>query len=108
MKYNYSKPPYKKKTGIPQGYGWTDMNDLKGAELEEKYKAILEKLGGEPGILGKIFFQANNKISNASILYRIVQILQIFSKSATKEEVIEAENRFKEKLGSRVFGLNAN
>lgn len=35
-------------------------------------------------------------------------ILQIFSKSATKEEVIEVENRFKEKLGSRVFGLNAN
>ncbi len=51
------------------------MNDLKGAELDEKYKAILEKLGGDQGILGKIFFQANNKISNASILYRIVQMI---------------------------------
>ena len=93
MSDEYSKPPYKKKTGIPQGYGWTDMNDLKGAELEEKYKAILEKLGGEPGILGKIFFQANNKISNASILFRIVQMIDkekwVSMSSDVKGEIYE-------------------
>ena len=93
MSDEYSKPPYKKETGIPQGYGWTDMNDLKGAELEEKYKAILEKLGGEPGILGKIFFQANNKISNASILFRIVQMIDkekwVSMSSDVKGEIYE-------------------
>lgn len=75
MSDEYSKPPYKKDTGIPAGYTWTDMNTLKGAELEEKYKSILEELGKKPGILGKIFKQATNKISNAAILYRVVQMI---------------------------------
>ena len=75
MSDEYSKPPYKKDTGIPAGYTWTDMNTLKGAELEEKYKSILEELAKKPGILGKIFKQATNKISNAAILYRVVQMI---------------------------------
>ena len=45
MSDEYAKPPYKRPTGIPAGCGWADMNDLRGAELEEKYKAILESLG---------------------------------------------------------------
>lgn len=35
-------------------------------------------------------------------------ILQIFSKTATDDEIIKTESLFKEKLGSRVFGLNDN
>lgn len=35
MSDEYAKPPYQRKTGIPSGYGWSDMCDLKGAELEE-------------------------------------------------------------------------
>ena len=34
MSDEYSKPPYNKHTGIPDGYTWSDMNTLKGAELE--------------------------------------------------------------------------
>ena len=29
MSDEYSKPPYKKETGIPAGYTWADMNTLK-------------------------------------------------------------------------------
>ncbi|MBQ7490335.1 MAG: type I restriction-modification system subunit M N-terminal domain-containing protein, partial [Bacteroidales bacterium] len=65
MSDEYAKPPYKKETGIPAGYTWSDMNALTGAELEAKYKAILEKLGGQGGILGQIFKGAINKVSNA-------------------------------------------
>ena len=36
MSDEYSKPPYKRETGIPAGYTWADMNTLKGAELEEQ------------------------------------------------------------------------
>lgn len=75
MADEYAKPPYKRETGIPAGYAWADMNTLKGAELEEQYKATLEKLGEQGGILGKIFKGAVNKISNAAILYRIVQMI---------------------------------
>ena len=68
MSDEYSKPPYKRNTGIPTGYAWSDMNMLKGAELEDQYKATLEKLGEQGGILGQIFKGAVNRISNAAIL----------------------------------------
>ncbi len=75
MSDEYSKPPYQRETGIPAGCGWSDMNTLKGAELESKYKSILETLEEQGGALGKIFQGAVNKISNAAILYRIVQMI---------------------------------
>ena len=75
MSDEYSRPPYKRETGIPKGYSWADMNTLKGAELENQYRATLERLGEEGGILGQIFKGAVNKISNVSILYRVVQMI---------------------------------
>ena len=75
MSDEYSNPPYKRETGIPVGYTWADMNGLTGAELENQYKATLEKLGEQPGILGQIFKGAINKINNVAILYRVVQMI---------------------------------
>ena len=34
MANEYSKPPYKRDSGIPEGFTWADMSDLKGVELE--------------------------------------------------------------------------
>lgn len=93
MSDEYSRPPYKRETGIPAGYTWSDMRTLKGAELEEKYKAILEELGKQGGILGKIFKGATNKISNAAILYRVVQMIDsekwVAMSSDVKGEIYE-------------------
>ena len=93
MSDEYSKPPYKKITGIPEGYTWSDMNTLKGAELEEQYKKTLETLAKEGGILGQIFSQASNKISNAAILFRIVQMIDkekwVSMSSDVKGEIYE-------------------
>ena len=93
MSDEYSRPPYQKETGIPEGYTWSDMNMLKGAELEEQYKATLEKLGEQSGILGKIFKGATNKISNAAILYRVVQMIDgekwVSMSSDVKGEIYE-------------------
>lgn len=93
MSDEYSKPPYKRDTGIPAGYTWADMNMLKGAELEDQYKNTLEKLGEQDGILGKIFKGATNKISNAAILYRIVQMIDtekwVSMSSDVKGEIYE-------------------
>lgn len=93
MSEEYARPPYNKQTGIPEGYGWSDMNTLKGAELEEKYKAILEKLGQQPGLLGQIFKGATNKISNAAILFRVVQMIDgekwVSMSSDVKGEIYE-------------------
>ena len=93
MSDEYSKPPYKKETGIPVGYTWQDMNSLKGAELEDQYKKTLEKLGEQSGLLGMIFKGAINKISNAAILYRIVQMIDkekwVSMSSDVKGEIYE-------------------
>lgn len=75
MADEYSRPPYNRDTGIPEGYKWKDLNTLKGAELEEQYKNTLETLGEKTGMLGQIFKGATNKINNAAILYRIVQMI---------------------------------
>ena len=93
MSDEYSKKPYEKETGIPTGYTWSDMNTLKGAELEDQYKKTLEELAKQGGILGKIFYQASNKISNAAILYRIVQMIDkekwVSMSSDVKGEIYE-------------------
>ena len=93
MSDEYSRPPYKKDSGIPTGCTWSDMNTLKGAELEEQYKRTLETLASEGGILGQIFSQASNKISNAAILYRIVQMIDkekwVSMSSDVKGEIYE-------------------
>lgn len=93
MSDEYSQKPYNKETGIPVGYTWSDMNTLKGAELEEQYKKTLEELAKQGGVLGKIFYQASNKISNAAILYRIVQMIDkekwVSMSSDVKGEIYE-------------------
>lgn len=66
---------YRRETGIPDGYTWSDMNGLTGAELEKQYISTLENLGEQPGILGQIFKGAINKINNVAILYRVVQMI---------------------------------
>ena len=50
MSDEYAKPPYNRQTGIPDGYGWSDMNTLTGSALEEQYKKTLEKLGEQGGL----------------------------------------------------------
>ena len=69
------------------------MNTLKGAELEDKCKSRLEKLGEQGGILGKNFKGATNKINNAAILYRIVQMIDkekwVSMSSDVKGEIYE-------------------
>ena len=75
MADEYSKPPYNRDSGIPDGCTWQDMRSLKGTELEDKYKSILETLGKQSGLLGSIFFQSANKISKAAILKRVVDMI---------------------------------
>lgn len=93
MADEYSRPPYNRDTGIPEGYKWKDLNTLKGAELEEQYKNTLETLGEKTGMLGQIFKGATNKITNAAILYRIVQMINnekwVAMSSDVKGEIYE-------------------
>ncbi len=75
MADEYSKPPYKRKVGVPARYAWPVMRPLKGAELEVHYVEALRALGTEKGMLGQIFTKAQNKIQDPAKLARLIEMV---------------------------------
>jgi type I restriction-modification system DNA methylase subunit len=75
MADEYSKPPYSRDTHIPKKYDWSSLTNKTGAELEAHYIEVLQKLGEEKGMLGQIFFKAQNKIQDPAKLYKLIQMI---------------------------------
>ena len=49
-------------SSIPNGYKWSDLVELNGTDLVEKYEDILDELSKDDGLIGTIFTKATNKI----------------------------------------------
>jgi len=75
MADEYAQEPYNRDTHIPKGHDWASLRGKSGEPLEAHYLAILHKLGTEPGMLGAIFFKAQNKIQDPAKLARLVQLI---------------------------------
>ena len=75
MAHEYAQEPYLRDTHIPAGYDWPHLKSRVGEPLEAQYLATLHKLGAEPGMLGAIFFKAQNKIQDPAKLSRLVQLI---------------------------------
>lgn len=75
LAHEYAQEPYKRDTHVPKGYGWTELKSKVGEPLEAQYLKTLHKLGNEPGMLGAIFFKAQNKIQDPAKLSRLVQLI---------------------------------
>lgn len=76
MADEYSKPPYSRDTHIQEKYNWKSLLNKTGAELEAHYIDILNTLGKDAkGMLGQIYFKAQNKIQNPSMLYKVIQLI---------------------------------
>jgi len=75
LAHEYTQPPYSRPTQIPQGHDWASLRSKTGEPLEAHYLATLHKLGNEPGMLGAIFFKAQNKIQDPAKLARLVQMI---------------------------------
>lgn len=75
LAHEYAAPPYNRNTHIPTGYDWPSLRSKVGEPLEAHYLAALHKLSQEPGILGAIFFKAQNKIQDPAKLSRLVQLI---------------------------------
>ncbi|PAW79260.1 MAG: DNA methyltransferase [Verrucomicrobia bacterium Tous-C9LFEB] len=67
-----SRPPFKKPSPIPKGFGWDVLITLDGDDLETHYRHTLEELGKRPGMLGVIFRKAQNKIQDPAKLRRLI------------------------------------
>jgi type I restriction enzyme M protein len=70
-----TKPPFNKKSIIPQGLDWPSLQKKEGDELEVHYRHILESLGKEKGMLGVIFRKSQNKIQDPAKLRRLVNLI---------------------------------
>lgn len=75
MADEYSKPPYNRKINIPKDLNWESLQNKTGAELEIHYVTILNQLGKEKGMIGEIFFKAQNKIQDPAKLYKLIQMI---------------------------------
>lgn len=75
MADEYARPPYSRRVGIPDGFGWPDLCRLTGAALEGHYVETLRTLGNRPGMLGQIFAKAQNRIQDPAKLARLVAMI---------------------------------
>lgn len=75
MADEYSKPPYNRDIQIPKKLNWESLKGISGAELEVQYIKILNELGKEKGMIGEIFFKAQNKIQDPAKLYKLIQLI---------------------------------
>ncbi len=67
-----TEPPHNKPAIIPSQLGWKALLQLDGADLENKYREILEKLAMKPGMLGVIFKGARCEIHNPALLKQLI------------------------------------
>src|SRR3990167_8027059 len=66
MADEYSRPPYSRKIGIPEGLGWASLKGAGGAALE----------GGKGGgRLGNFLTKQKNKIQDPAKLSRLIDLI---------------------------------
>ena len=75
LAHEYAQEPYNRDTRVPRGHDWASLRSRVGEPLEAHYLATLHRLGQEPGMLGAIFFKAQNKIQDPAKLSRLVQMI---------------------------------
>lgn len=75
LAHEYAQPPHSRDTHIPRSCDWNSLKAKTGEPLEAHYLTVLRKLGEKPGMLGAIFFKAQNKIQDPAKLARLVQMI---------------------------------
>ena len=75
LAHEYAQPPYERDTRIPHDCDWPTLTSRIGEPLEAQYLHVLQTLGKQGGMLGAIFFKAQNKIQDPAKLSRLVQLI---------------------------------
>ena len=79
-----TKPPHKKKSIVPKGYGWETLLNKSGEELRDHYNSILKKLGTEKKLLGLIYRGSENKIRAPAKLSKLIKLIDRYSRKLSK------------------------
>jgi type I restriction enzyme M protein len=75
LAHEYAQPPYNRDTHIPKGYDWASLTQQGGRAAGGALPGHAAQAGQEPGMLGAIFFKAQNKIQDPAKLSRLVQMI---------------------------------
>jgi len=75
MAHEQTLPPWRRPSPVPEGYDWPSLASKDGDDLERHYRATLQHLGGQRGLLGLVFRKAQNKIGDPAKLKRLVSDL---------------------------------
>jgi len=70
-----TRPPFGKPSSIPKGFDWQSLMEKDGVELEVHYRAVLDKLGKEKGMIGVIFRKSQNRIQDPAKLKRLITLI---------------------------------
>jgi type I restriction enzyme M protein len=70
-----TRPPFGKTSAIPKGFDWQSLVEKDGVELEVHYRAVLDKLGKEKGMIGVIFRKSQNRIQDPAKLKRLLTLI---------------------------------
>ncbi|WP_295429916.1 type I restriction-modification system subunit M N-terminal domain-containing protein [uncultured Thiodictyon sp.] len=76
LAHEYAQEPYGRDTHIPRGFDWASLRSKTGEPLEAHYLSLLHRLGQGTGMLGAIFFKAQNKIQDPAKVSRAQDLLR--------------------------------
>ena len=111
LKMDDEREEYGLTSSIPDGYKWKDLTALSGTDLVKQYEATLEKLSGEPGLIGTIFTKATNKIQTPVHLKKVIDMvsgenwymLEGDVKGAIYESILEKNGKDKKSGAGQYF-----
>jgi len=72
MADEYTKPPWRRPSPVPEGYDWSSLISKDGDALEVHYRNTLQHLGRQHGLLGLVFRKSQNKIQDPAKLRRLI------------------------------------
>ena len=111
LKMDDEREEYGLTSSIPDGYKWKDLTALSGTDLVRQYEVTLEKLSGEPGLIGTIFTKATNKIQTPVHLKKVIDMvsgenwymLEGDVKGAIYESILEKNGKDKKSGAGQYF-----
>lgn len=66
---------FEEESAIPNGYRWNDLIKEKGDDLRKQYEKTLEELKKQENLIGTIFTQASNKITQPVYLRKVIDMI---------------------------------
>ena len=62
-------------SALPEDCRWAALKNHSGVDLERHYRAVLDKLSREGGVVGTLFLKAESKIGDPAKLQKLVGLI---------------------------------